>query len=307
MLLVITLAKDDNMQDVMRWVKKPFIRFNWDENPLYPMSYEWDGSKLRYAINGVDAKEITSVWYRIAYLNYKEPPNEPYYLLNRKSREEMITPLFGLLETAFWVSNPFAMQRAENKVLQMEEAIGLGMCVPRTMVTSSPEEAASFREQVGEMVVKPLAHQIVRLDGKIHAFFTSRVRPGTPIDFSLLGSSPAIFQEEIQRVCDIRTIVVGDKAFSMEIHQVRSKKGDVDYRMGMDRDLEFKAHYLPTDLEQASIKLVKKLGLKYGAMDFLLGVDGNYYFLENNPAGAWKFVENYAGHSISQAMGKLLS
>lgn len=307
MLLVITLKRDVNMEDVMNWVKKPYVRLNWDENPLPPMSYEWDGNKLRYAINGVDTSEITSVWYRIAYLNYKEPPNEPYYLLNRKSREEMITPLFGLLESAFWVSNPFAIQRADNKVLQMEEALKLGMCVPKTLISSSPQQAQAFKDEVGDIVVKPLAHQIVRMDDKVHVFFTSRVRADTPIDFSLLGSSPAIFQEEIQRVCDIRTIVVGDQAFSMEIHQVRSKKGDVDYRQGMDRDLEFKAHYLPADLHQASIDLVKKLGLKYGAMDYILGVDGNYYFLENNPCGAWKFVENYAGHPISQALGELLS
>ena len=309
MLMIITLSRDDNMQTVAQYVKKPILRLDWDREDMSDMLLLFSNGTFNTLIAGVDPSEITAVWFRIAYLSYFQPANEPFWLFNRLSREELIRIMFSELEHANWVSHPFNMQRAENKVLQMKIAQELGFSMPDTLISGSIAEAESFRESIGKsnLIVKPLVHQAVKSGEKLYGMYTSRVTPTQPVDFQLLPNCPAIFQAEVDRKCDIRTIVVGDRVFSIEIHQVGEATGGVDYRKVKPKDLVYNPHFLPADLEEKCVSLVKRLGLKYGAIDFVLGKDGVYYFLENNPSGAWKYVADNGNHAIQQAFADIFN
>ena len=307
-LLVITLTNDRTLQEVTKYIDKPVVRLNIDDIPFPKLSYEWNGNKFRHSLDNLDLDSVTSVWFRIANLFYTKEKAGSYEMLNRACREEMVFQLYGLLEKARWVSDPYRIKRADNKQLQLETARCLGMTIPRTLVTSSPEEAVRFRSDVGKIVVKPVAKQVLINDeGKLLAIFTNRIGLEDPVDFSLLPISPAIFQEEIERVFDIRTIVVGDRVFSISITQVGRKTNDVDYRDGRKGELIYNRINLPTELESKCVAFVRDFGLKFSAMDFILGTDGIYYFLENNPTGSWIFVQNGGGHPIAQEIAKLLS
>jgi hypothetical protein len=309
MLLVITLQQDKTLHEVTDLVKqnKEVVRINIDEKPLPPLSYEWDGNSFHHVYKDINLDEITSVWYRIAYLSYLNEKPGSYEMLNRLCREEMVSQLYGLLNNACWVSNPYRIKVAENKQFQLEIAKSLGMNIPLTLVTTSKKEAKRFRQSVGNIVTKPVAKQIVKQDGKVHAFFTTRITSDMEIDFSLLSISPAIFQEEINREFDIRTVVVGNKVFSLAIHQVGKKAGGVDYRIGADRDLEFERYKLPDNLENMCLAFTAVFGLQFSSMDLILGKDGKHYFLENNPCGSWLFVQKHGNYPIAQEIANLLS
>lgn len=308
MLLVITLAHDRTLDLVTQHITSSIVRIDIDQNPMGNFTYEWNGDEFQIWYNGVNLSEVTTVWYRIAYLTYlKEAPGS-YDMLNRLCREEMVHQLAGMLTNAFWVSNPYKIRRAENKMLQLKIAESLGLHIPKTLVTSSATEVERFRAEIGDIIVKPVAKQVIRDDNqKFHAIFTTRIPMNGNVDFSLLASSPAIFQEEIQREVDIRTVVVGDKVFSISIEQIGGKTGDVDYRDGKGKDLVYKPHRLPENIEKAAVRLVRAFGLEYSAMDFILGKDGIYYFLESNPCGAWVFVQNGGNYPIAECLAKLLS
>jgi len=295
------------MHNVTDLVKKPVVRLNVDDNPFPNMSFAWNGKTFSHILDKLNLDEITSVWYRLAYLQYFNEKPGTYDMLNRLCREEMVFQLQGILPNALWVSNPSCVKSADNKQLQLEVAVDLGMIIPQTLVTSSSEEVATFRARLGRIVVKPVAKQVIRdEESKYHAIFTNRILPETPVDFSLLSSSPAIFQQEIEREFDIRTVVVGEQVFSMSIKQVGEKAGDVDYRDQRGKNLECARYDLPRDLQKKCVELVKHFNLKYSSMDFILGKDGIHYFLENNPNGAWLFVQNGGNHPIAEALAKVL-
>ena len=48
------------------------------------------------------------------------------------------------------------------------------------------------------------------------------------------------------------------------------------------------------------------LGLVYGAIDMRLTPNGEYVFLEVNPAGQWLFIEQATGQPISAAIAEAL-
>jgi glutathione synthase/RimK-type ligase-like ATP-grasp enzyme len=64
---------------------------------------------------------------------------------------------------------------------------------------------------------------------------------------------------------------------------------------------------LPPALHDALLALQRRLGLYYGAIDMRLTPDGEYVFLEVNPAGQWLFVERLTGMPIGQAVADLLT
>jgi len=230
-----------------------------------------------------------------------------YDMFNRLSREELVFQLYGLLRGAFWVSNPYDVKKAENKSLQLEVAKSVGFDIPLTTTTSSPEKAIEFRKKSGRIVTKALVKHLVRKGKKYHSFFTFRIPVEMGVDFSLLPISPAIFQEEIDRQYDIRCVVVRDQVFSLAIHQVGTKTGDVDYRTGSSKDLIFEPCILPKDVERKCVNFVKFFDLHYSSIDLILGKDSKYYFLENNPCGAWVFVEINGKYNISQAIASLFN
>lgn len=308
MLLTITRSSDQTVGEVTQYVDKPTLRLNIDADPMLPMSYTWNGKSFNCKLEEVDLSQVTAVWYRIGHLMYLKERAGTFDMLNRLCREEMVYYLYSPLRHAVWVSDFYNMRKADNKQLQLETASSLGMFIPHTLVTSSAMSVAEFRAKLrGNMVVKPLAKQIVKDGSKVRALFTSRVSPDANIDMTLLSSSPAIFQEEIEREFDVRTIVVEDRVFSMSIRQVGSKTGDVDYRYGPSGNLVFERHMLPADLSWKCVELVKSFGLKYSAMDFILAKDGTYYFLESNPCGAWLFVQRGCDYEISKAIAEMLS
>ena len=49
------------------------------------------------------------------------------------------------------------------------------------------------------------------------------------------------------------------------------------------------------------------LELEYGAVDFRLTPDGDYVFLEINPAGQYLYIEKLAGLPITMAIAKHLA
>lgn len=307
MILVITLRTDTTMERVTRWIQsQPVIRLNIDDNPFPTMSYRWESGNFQVSLQEQDLREVTSVWFRIAQLHYLKEVSGTYEMFNRMSREEMVFQLYGLLEHINWVSSPFAVRRAENKGLQLSVAQTIGLRIPETLVTSNSQEAMGFRTTYEQIIVKPLAKHMVRVADKLHCFFTARITPGMPVSFDLLPVSPAIFQREIIRECDIRVIVVGEQVFALAIKQVGSKYGGVDYRISADKDLEFESYKLPKIIEEQCLQFVRYFGLQFSAMDFILGIDGNLYFLENNPCGSWIFVEEHGHYPISQAIAQLL-
>lgn len=73
-------------------------------------------------------------------------------------------------------------------------------------------------------------------------------------------------------------------------------------------ELEFIEHKnLPKEIGIKCINVVKALGLKFGAFDFMLDSDGQYWFLEVNPNGQWGFVELEAGIPISEGFAQLFT
>jgi glutathione synthase/RimK-type ligase-like ATP-grasp enzyme len=63
---------------------------------------------------------------------------------------------------------------------------------------------------------------------------------------------------------------------------------------------------LPVTVEQATRRLMQRLGLYYGAVDFVVDADDRHIFLEINPAGEWGWLQRDLGFPIAEAIAETL-
>ena len=139
----------------------------------------------------------------------------------------------------------------------------------------------------------------------VHCWRETRlVRPDELELLDLVRLAPVIFQEYVPAVADIRVTVMGNRMFAAAITPAPGGY-DIDYRMDMP-GATFRPATLPADVKSKIGRLMKRLGLVYGAIDLRRTADGTHVFLEINPAGEWRFVEERTHQPMTDAFAEML-
>ena len=269
------------------------------------LSMEFDAGAHRFLLKRegggqLDLSTVGSVWWR-------RP--QPYGLAaaitdpaNRRfAMSEAATAFQGLYQSldAFWVNDPNRDAAAHHKPWQLTLAQQIGLQIPPTLMTNDPEEARDFwRRHDGKVIYKvfralPDAWRETR-----------RLKPEDAALADSVKLTPIIFQPFVEAVADIRATVIGDEIFAASA-DARQGEYPVDFRFNMN--LRWERHDLPHSVEDGLRRLMKRMGLEYGAIDLRLTPEGEYIFLEINPAGQFLWVEQATGQKIAAALASHLA
>jgi hypothetical protein len=240
----------------------------------------------------------TAVWWRRPQLDDVTDPAARGFAYGEW--QEALGGLHALLRCP-WMNPPALDAAASHKTTQLRLAHVLGLRVPRTLITSDPDQARAFVERIG------LGSTIYKIFSATEQVWreTRRLRAA---DLDLLDTvrlAPVIFQEFVPAVADVRVTVVDGTLFPLAIDS--SATGyDTDFRLGM-ADARLSATTLPEGVADRLRRLVDRLGLVYGAIDLRLTPEGEHVFLEINPAGEFLFAEHGGGLPITDAVAGWLA
>lgn len=228
-----------------------------------------------------------------------EIPSQTHRLFAANEAAEALAGLWHALDV-FWVNDPALDHVAHRKVTQLRAAQECGLRLPDTLISNDPGQTRRFIDRHGYRNVVYKSFSAFE-----HEWRETRLL--RPEELSLLDQvryAPVIFQEYVEAVYDLRVTVVGDAVFPAAIHSQQTEY-PVDFRMDMAN-----AEITPVTLIPEVVAKLKalqgRLGLQYGAIDMRLRPDGEYVFLEVNPAGQWLFVEEVTGQPIAATLAKLL-
>lgn len=308
-VLIISAAKDAHIPFVARHLRsKPIIIDAQDVIDGAELSLHFSGKKLTVSYKNADITGVSGVWLRKPSNpeQLKIPVSEQYRKYSGSAILETLNCLYSAFPKARWMSDHYAMLRAENKPTQQAIAATLGFRIPETLYTFSDIKAQRFIGTRGEVAVKSLAYDRPKNDqGQTLIFFTRKVRSGDAVDFSGLRVAPSIFQEMIEVGYEARVTVVKDKVFAARVHLSGQTNENVrDWRLGhFEGDVGFEAYELDPSTHQRCVELTKRLGLSYGAIDLIYDKKGRPWFLEINPNGQWAFIEK----TTQQPIGKTIA
>lgn len=191
---------------------------------------------------------------------------------------------------AFWV-NPLAARRAELKPVQLRDAVRAGLTVPATLLSNDPGRIRRFLdEHQGRAIYKPFHPAQWDKDDQVAVLLTSEVGPGDLPEDEILRLTPGIFQEKVEKDHELRVTVMGEHVVTAKLLSQRSEETRTDWRAGAGR-LDVEPGELPREVEEGCLRVMRSLGILFGAFDFIVTPEGEHVFLEVNPAGQFLWVE----------------
>lgn len=263
------------------------------------------GVEIRYArtrprvfFRDVELTQVKAVWARRVWLS--TPPDDFEDFERLPSAEAHRTALISGLELtgARWVNPWTASEAAEWKPRQLALAQKVGLEVPETLITRDAAAVNAFRRRHGRIISKLLIPTVQTMQADARFIYTTEVTADVQPFWT-----PRIFQPLIPRAREVRMICVGRQVFTASVDPSGVPHAEVDWRrLTVGDGKRWQVEKPPAAVVRATLKLLKALGLTYGACDFIVTPKNGWCFLEVNPAGEYGWLERDLQLPISQAI-----
>lgn len=264
----------------------------------------WTGS-LQTAERRVELDDIRSVWHRWRSSFVLSPQLTPQD--RRHAEREARTGFDGVVCSlaARHVNHPHHVA-ALSKPVELVLAAQCGLDVPETVISNSSDQVRAFADGPHGVVRKLFSCHVVDDTGCSMIGHTRLVTDDDLAELDQVELTAHQVQYYVDKLMDVRVVVVGDRIFPVAIHPL-SDVARIDFRADY-RALRHEVIELPAAVMQGIRRFMAESGLLMASMDFSVGRDGRYYFLESNPAGGqYGWLEAKTGVCITDAVADLLA
>ena len=198
------------------------------------------------------------------------------------------------------VNDPIRDNLARRKLGQLDFARGYGFRFPETLVTNDPEILTSFWKLNGEIIGKTFEgrgweQKQAEGSAKLYVPYTAPITAKTLEQTDSISASPMIYQSCIDKEYELRVFVAGIKMTAVRIWSQQAEGGQYDNRLARTLSDDVVIEHFILDEETTAFihAYMKHFCLDTGSFDFLVGKDGQIYFLECNPMGQFLWIDQY--------------
>jgi ATP-grasp ribosomal peptide maturase len=281
----------------------PVVRFDSGD---FPSTLSFAATITSYGFEGtLTTPTRMADLSRVRSLYYRRPSGFTFPHLDHQTARFAVTQArYGLggvmaaLPGCLYVNHPHRIGDAEFKPSGLSAAAACGFRLPPTLVTSDPDAARAFIKAHGSVIYKPLSTPLYRIDG-VSCTVEVRAVTADEIDDAVAGTAH-LFQQRIDKTGDVRVTVIGDQVFC-----IRIDSDLLDWRTDYSR-LRYRVVEPPPGLSAALRAYLDHFRLVFGAFDFAVDRQGQWWFLECNPSGQWAWLEPETGLPMVAAMADLL-
>lgn len=311
MILILSNKHDITVDFVVRLLrrkKKKFLRLNTEDLisqkifltiPEFSFKIEKKGLVSDLVYN------LESVWFRrpgkpFEFISTEKCPSENTITFVKDQWHSVIESIKHI-DDVFWINDPDNNHMAENKIFQLKLAHNIGFKIPETCITNDKEHAMRFlSEHNGKIIAKALSCPLIEGNEKDYFIFTNIINSINNVTENEFSISPTIFQEYLNNKIDYRVTIIGDDCFSVKVARESNNGINEDWRIIKD-GLRFQPSELPYDVKMKCVRIVRELGLVFGAID-LIQVEDEFFFLEINPNGEWAWLQKESKLPIAETL-----
>jgi glutathione synthase/RimK-type ligase-like ATP-grasp enzyme len=280
--------------------RRKYLRINRDEFADYSVTLDTETATLIIEHGGVAFRiaepGLKAIYFRApTYLRDIYQPDLPADVQLYRTQWAAFARNLAIFENVFWMNNPVATFKAENKLLQLKYARKAGFICPTTIVANTCPKSVLDEE---EYIVKSIDSAILRVDDQEAFVYANRLK-GHDIRAANLSLAPVMLQNYIHPKVDFRVTVVGESVYPVKI-MADSMGVEGDWRR-LSHEVDFFQCTLPEQVTKSCVNLVSSLGLAFGAID-LVQCQDVMYFLEINPTGEWGWLVRRSNLPIAQGI-----
>jgi glutathione synthase/RimK-type ligase-like ATP-grasp enzyme len=264
------------------------------------LSYLFNSSDETAQINASPASDIQTVWLR----RRGQPGNfeaDRDAIDDRISRQEVGEfwkfCQFALPPSARHINPILSKLQAQSKIFQLRTAQGVGLRIPRTIISNDPGEVLEFTNSLGTVAFKSFSPVHWNAPGHgadaVTALFTTKISSRQVREHApSIRRAPGIFQELITAVREYRVTLFGSSCIVAAIESTHGHASLSDWRAGSQASLKVSPASLPESLIARLRLFMERAELAFGAFDILETADHEFYFLEGNEAGQFLWIEH---------------
>jgi glutathione synthase/RimK-type ligase-like ATP-grasp enzyme len=260
-------------------------------------SLRFDGPHLHWSAKGpeldLDHQDFDTVWYRRPTApvlpDDLDPADRP---VAQRECEDFVEGLWHLLAPdAMWVNSLASRRRSNLKSVQLLEATRSGLAIPPTLMSNDPPSIRAFVEAADHAIYKPFYPAHWESGEQVAVLLTTEIRTQDLPDDDVLRLTPGIFQHRIDKAHELRVTYLGGELVAAKLRSQEAEITRLDWRASAAA-LPVEAIELPDSTQRACRELMRRLGLVFGCIDFIVTPDDRTVFLEVNPMGQFLWVED---------------
>lgn len=256
---------------------------------------------IRLTIENGDEFAPSVFWWRTKPKNYRFKDDDKQNSVEFAQREWAHSLRSLLFATSARVINqPEHQYLANHKPMQLVVAQEIGFEIPETHFTN---DFRSMPKSETGIIYKPLTWLAT---AKGEMLFANKLDETTLSgQEDSIRAAPCIFQSFVDKMYEVRVSVFGSRVFGTKVDSQKLDRTKVDWRRGILQPI-YAATEVPQEIEERVLRFLSRFGLQMGMFDFVVDQDGNWIFLECNPAGQWIWLEEATGAPLTAAFVDLL-
>ena len=294
-ILIITCSYDKTIDYIIEKNKyrANFFRFNVDLFADYGITISNSYWEISYRNNTINSNTTLSIYYRKPTF----PDTSDFAPEYRRIINSDILAIIDGLANSFSgvvLTKPYLLRQAENKIFQLIYAKSRSILMPKSFIGNN-DHWKCINDQ---RIIKPISVGKIETSSGIAIIQTNLMHENDSYDSPEL--TPVYIQEYIKKSFEVRITVVDDDFFAVKI----VSDNMIDWRAGNNNQYEIID--IPIEIKKCIKMMMKDFQLRFGAIDYIVDVDGKWYFLEINPNGQWQWLECILGLSISDSIMNML-
>jgi glutathione synthase/RimK-type ligase-like ATP-grasp enzyme len=211
--------------------------------------------------------------------------------------------VLSALRAARWFNHP-RHNAAATKPVQLAEAAAVGLAVPRTLITTRPADAREFIASCRRGAVYKTLSGSPRVGRGI---YTTLVEAADVDTLSGVAATAHLFQERLTKQFEVRLTVIGSRMFAARIDvNPDSTAGTIDYRADYAH-LTYTRIPTPRPVRAGVTALLRRLHLRFAAIDFIVTPSDTWHLIDVNPNGQWGWIQQATGYPIAHTIATHLA
>lgn len=250
--------------------------------------------------------DYSSAWYRHPEIYNLNLPDKAKQLSLEYEITSLQESFWQQVPEKAWFNHPARMKQAQAKLSQLVLAKELGFSVPSTVVSNTWEGVDMLTESkdCSDIIVK-MPKGVLYESNNTKVLYATKLDEQKRQELSHTNPFPAFYQHYKQKAREWRITVIGEYTFPVAIYTTDKAKDDWR-RHQLTSDVQFKAEELSDAIIEKCVRYLGKVGLLYGAFDFIEDNDGQLTFLECNTNGQYRWLEDLLALPISDVIATQL-
>lgn len=304
MVLILSDTHDSHVNYAVTKIDFEYFRLDLDVSALRETSILFHENKwtIKRGDNRIDSDDISCVWARrnfVELLLEEENDQSPDFKIWKNEWNRALLGFYLSINKKPWLNPIREAYLAENKYLQMQIAKELALLMPDIIVSNIKDDLIHFATKYDFVALKLMEQSFYQTEDGLKGFYVNKIQANHLQNFGTSFENPIVLQEYKEKKFEVRYTVVGNTHFVCKIDSQRNEKTQTDWRRYNIPQTPHNIIQPPQEIKEKVQQLMQRLSLTYGALDFIVTPNDEWYFLEINSMGQYLWIEDLTGLEIT--------